>query len=284
MGGSQSSNNYPTPPPAPPPPPPAPPVPIMTLPLQKVPVLDGASGLHYSGQVYMNQHSQLSTDICQGSPAVSLQQIYADYPKDKMVSNPNLTFDSSTKRVSASAVQGHVENLKGSGIIPGQVADFNKQVEVDKKFYADIQKEYCFYETRYKAALTQFLTEVSNPNGTNATTSQNILDRTITINKRLNSLLETLSYVGNERARNVNERSTKIDSANADINKKIADLKAQQKFLQSGDVRIQTQEEMMRYSKEKNSAMNIQLMFFVAMNVVALGTVFIVYKNVKVSV
>jgi hypothetical protein len=36
---------------------------------------------------------------------------------------------------------------------------------------------------------------------------------------------------------------------------------------------------MMRYSAEKNRSMNIQIMFFVALNVVALGTVLTVYKN-----
>ena len=36
----------------------------------------------------------------------------------------------------------------------------------------------------------------------------------------------------------------------------------------------------MRYSAEKSRAMNIQIVFFVALNVVALGTIITVYKTV----
>jgi hypothetical protein len=38
---------------------------------------------------------------------------------------------------------------------------------------------------------------------------------------------------------------------------------------------------MMRFSGEKNRAMNIQIMFFVALNVVAIGTVMSVYGSMK---
>ena len=65
MGNNQS---------APPPPPnPAPPVPVVSLPVQRVPTLDGASGLHYSGRVYTNQFQGLSSDICKGATAKAEQ-------------------------------------------------------------------------------------------------------------------------------------------------------------------------------------------------------------------
>jgi hypothetical protein len=54
-------------------------------------------------------------------------------------------------------------------------------------------------------------------------------------------------------------------------------------FLTTGDVKFKTYEEMMRYSKEKNQAMSIQIMFFVALNVVALGTVISVYTGTKTA-
>jgi len=248
------------------------------MPLQKVPVLDGASGLHYSGRIYTNQYPQMSQNICNGLTATlaQLNDVYANG-----VSRTDLPIDDATKRISTAALQGHVENLKTAGVVPGQLAEFDTQMKADKDFYAAVQAEYCFYEARYTTALAEFMAEVSSAQGADPTTTQNILNQTIALNKRLNSLLEVIGYVGNERARNVNERNNKIDKANEDIDNKIGQLKAQQDFLQSGDVRVRTQEEMMRYSKEKNTAMNIQMMFFVALNVVALGTVFFVYKSVK---
>jgi ubiquinone biosynthesis protein COQ9 len=91
--------------------------------------------------------------------------------------------------------------------------------------------------------------------------------------------MEIMSHIVNDRAQKINARSPAIDKANQTLDENIAQLAAQKAFLTSNDVRIKTQEEMVRYSAEKSRAMNIQIMFFVALNVVALGTVFSVYKS-----
>ena len=277
MGGSQSTPQS-APQPPPPPPQPQPPIPTISMPLQRVPVLDGASGLHYSGRVYTNEFQQLSSDICNGASA-SVDQI-GDVMKNG-ISTTTLPIDDSTKRVSQSALQGYVDNLVSSGKIPGQNSDFDAQMKADTAFYGSVQAEYCFYEARYVAALTQFMNLVADPHGADATAA---LGSTVNLNKRLNSLLEIMNYVSNDRAQKVNSRSPSIDAANKTLQGKIDVLKSQQEFLQSSDVRIRTQEEMMRYSSEKSHAMNIQIMFFVALNVVALGTILTVYKGVKPSV
>ena len=240
------------------------------------PTADNGSGLNYSGKVYMNQASLVSQQICGDQASVGYAAVNDIYPNG--VATDTLPIDDSTKRISTTALQGYVENLKVQGIVPAQTNDITAQIAADKIFYANVQAEYCFYEGRYLAALTQFITEVSSRNGGTGNTA---LGKTITLNKKLNSLLEVIGYVGNDRARSVNDRSNMINQANNDINAKLDALKAQQAFLQSSDVRIQTEQEMMRYSKEKNSAMNIQVMFFVALNVVALGTVFTVYKGLR---
>ena len=275
MGNNQSS-----PAPPPPPPQPAPPVPVVTLPLQRVPTTDGASGLHYSGRVYTNQFQQLSSDICDGAKA-SFDQVGDVMPNS--VSTTTLPVDNSTKRISTSALQSYVQGLINSGQIPGQLPDFDKQTAADKAFYDGVHAEYCFYEARYVAALTQFVTLVSDPRGADQGAVSGALTATINLNKRLNSLLEIMNYVSNDRSQKVNSRSPAIEAANASLQDKIAVLKNQQEFLQSSDVRIRTQEEMIRFSAEKSRAMNIQIMFFVALNVVALGTVLTVYTGVKPS-
>lgn len=269
MGNNQS---------APPPPPnPAPPVPVVSLPVQRVPTLDGASGLHYSGRVYTNQFQQLSSDICNGATATADQ---IDDVMPNSVSTTSLPIDDSTKRISQSALQSYVQNLVTSGQIPGQDADFDAQMKADSAFYASVQAEYCFYEARYIAALTQFLTLVAQPQAADTKAVDATLTSTVNLNKRLNTLLEIMNYVSNDRAQKVNSRSPSIDDANKTLQKKIGILKSQQEFLTSSDVRIRTQEEMMRFSAEKSRAMNIQIMCFVALNVVALGTIFTVYKGI----
>lgn len=257
-------------------PPPAPPQPVVNMPMQRVPALDGASGLHYSGRVYLNQAEMMSKDIC-SKTSVTPDQITVEMPHS--ISTPSLPIDESTKRISATALQGYITNLVGAGKLPGQLPKFDDQVAADRAFYASVQAEYCFYEARYIAALTQFLNVTADPASADAKAAQDALNQAVTLNRRLNSLLEIINYVGNDRAQKVNARGPEIDKANMALQEKIAALRAQTNLLQSADVRTRTQEEMMRFSAEKNRAMNIQIMFFVALNVVAIGTVMSVYSS-----
>lgn len=249
---------------------------VATVPLQREPVPDGTSGLHYSGRVYMNEMPKLATGLCTGVSA-SADQIGDLY--DGGVSTADLPVDDGSKRVGAAALQGYIQGLVSKGAIPGSLGSFDEQMKADKAFYALVQDEYCFYEARYVAALSQFLSQIADARGTDTGAAQRSLNQTVALNRRLNSLLEIINYVGNDRAQNVNARSADIDKANADIQAKIATLQEQKDFLESGDVRVRTQQEMMRYSTEKNRAMNIQIMFFVALNVVALGAVLSIYKS-----
>jgi hypothetical protein len=261
--------------PSPPPPtPPSPPIPVITLPVQRSPVEDGASGLHYSGRVYMNSFQALGKDICNGA-SVGPNQINDVYPNG--ISTSQLTMDPTTHRISQQALQSYVATLMTNGLVPGQMGSFDDQMNADRAFYSSIQTEYCFYEARYVAALTQFLNIISQPNP-DQSAADAALQPVIAINSRLNSLLETMSYIINDRAQKINVRSPAIDQANQQLDANIATLTAQKEFLTSSDATIKTREEMVRYSAEKSRAMNIQIMFFVALNVVALGTVLSVYK------
>jgi hypothetical protein len=255
------------------------PLAVQTLPLQKNGVQDGTSGLHYSGRLYTNQFQQLSNDLCAGAGA-TVDQINDEMPNS--VSTTSLPADPNTKRISNSAIQTYVNGLVSQGVIPAPtMTNFDDQMKADAAFYATVQAEYCFYEARYKAALTQFLTLSSDVHGADPTAVSAILQTTVALNQRLNSLLEIINYVGNERARKVNERSPSINQANEALQEKISILQKQQVMLTTSDGRVRTQEEMVRYSGEKNHAMNIQIIFFVALNVVALGAIITVYKSVR---
>lgn len=249
------------------------------LPTIKDGIQDGASGLHYSGKTYLNQVQQMTGPMCTSTSA-TYAQVNEVFPNGVASNSNSLVIDPVTQRISSAAVLAHVQQLKTSNVIPGQVGDLTEQIRRDQLFYAALMNEYCFYEARYKAALTTFISEVSETNaGANAGAVS--LQATINLNKKLNLILEVMNHVGNERAQAVNTRNEAINTANAQINAKLQELQVQQNFLQSSDVRLQTQTEMMRFSKEKNSAMNTQIMFFIALNVVAVGTMLTVYKNLK---
>lgn len=266
--------------------------PQITVPLVKTPVQEGASGLHYSGQVYMNPQVQLAassgsaSDFCPaGTGSITPAQINDIMPGS--ISNPTLPLDDTTHRIQAAALQTYIATLTATGKIPAGPSPLSDntnltvQITADTGFYVGIQSEYCFYESRYKAALTQFLAlAADSTQGTSTSTATAAaLASTVQLNARLNSLLEILNQVGNSRAQNVNARSPRIATTNTSLNQQIGELNSQHKFFTDSDVVIRTQTEMVRYSAEKNRAMSIQIGFFVALNVLALGAVLTVYRK-----
>jgi hypothetical protein len=239
-------------------------IPFATIPRRREPIPEGASGLHFpADRIYANSLQRMSSDICQGATA-SVDQI-----DDVMPGSLSTTMDTA-------GIQSYAQGLVTSGKIPGGQGSADEQLRADQVFDSQVKAEYCFYEARYITALRQFVATAADSNGTVAAP---VLQTTVNLNRRLNSLLEIINYVSNERSRRINDRSSEITAANTALQDKIKALADQQRFLESSDVRIRTQEEMVRYSAEKSRGMNIQIMFFVALNVVALGTIFTVYSS-----
>jgi hypothetical protein len=77
----------------------------------------------------------------------------------------------------------------------------------------------------------------------------------------------------------VNQISSSISTENAELVEKVSKLKAQRDFLQTGESHVRTQEEMIRYTAEKNSSMNNQVIGFVLLNMIAVGIVLTVYSR-----
>ena len=212
--------------------------------------------------------------MCTGT--VALNKI--NEVKPNSISTTSIGIDSTTKRLKANELRTYINRLVNDGKIPGKQTGVDTK-QADAAFYNDIKEEYCYYEMRYIAALKHFITLIST-SGADVASS---LQSTITLNLRLNTLLEIINYVGNMRGNNVNDRTADISKANSSLQEKLNILREQKEFLQNKDVRTRTQEEMLRYSAEKSRAMNIQIVFFVALNIVALGTIITVYKALKPS-
>lgn len=247
--------------------------PVVTVSIQRTPVADGASGLQYAGRLFNSWSTTLSTKLC------STTLGGGESIRDVMPGSISTATPMSTASI-PSYIQGKTCTSLDAcvkGKIPGQLPNFAAQLEVDKRFYQTTQEEYCYYEVRYKKALTDLLANLASGSNIDSTAYATV----ISLNNRLNSILQIVNAVANQRATMVDQRASSIQGADHNLREKIDQLEKQREFLQSSDVRIRTQEEMIRYSAEKNRAMNIQIVFFVALNVVALGTILTVYTNLK---
>jgi hypothetical protein len=221
-----------------------------------------------------------------------------DYYKDedllkKMndgVASDSLIPDESSGRVPAAMIASHVQTLIGSGIIKarpmrtiaggGQETDTDALKSQDAELHMKLQQEYCYYEQRYRYALKNFLYKATSRNATDNPEAQRLLSDTKTLNIRLNSVLEVMNYLTQDRVTLVNSNTTQANKANTSINNKLDTLNKTYKMLNNDNAIINTQKESVRYTQEKNNYNSNQIALWTALNVVALAGVYYVYKSV----
>ena len=106
-----------------------------------------------------------------------------------------------------------------------------------------------------------------------------MLQHTKKLNLRLNSVLEVANYMTQGRVTNTNALKDSINKSNVDINKALDKLKNTYDKLNKNNTILTTQKEMVRYTLEKNNYTTNQISLWAALNVLALGTIFYVYRN-----
>jgi hypothetical protein len=153
-----------------------------------------------------------------------------------------------------------------------------KLVDDDAALYGNLQKEYCYYEQRYKYAFKQFLKLATSRNPTDNRAAQVMIENAKRLNIRLNSVLEVMNYMAAARVPIVDSNKTDINVRNEEINTKLARLRGGYDMLNRDNAAILAQKEMVRYTEEKNNYNRNQIAVWAAANIVALGVIFYVYR------
>jgi len=201
------------------------------------------------------------------------------------VMNDALPVDPNTGLITSDAITSQVQSLKNQGIIPQMPVDQNGNYNMDQlmindgTLYANLQSEFCWYESRYLYALNQFLQAATLRQATDAKQANDLLLVTQTLNKRANSVLQIISYLAQDRVGNILTSKSGIDGMNTDINNKLSQLQAGFSLLNKNDALLTTQKEMVRYTEEKNNYTNNKIIVWTALNVLALGAIFYVYRQ-----
>ena len=201
------------------------------------------------------------------------------------VMNDSLPVDPKTGIITTQGLNTHIQGLKNSGIIPPMPVDQNGNYNMDKlisndlTLYTNLQSEFCWYESRYLYALNQFLQAATLRQATDAGPANSLLLTTQTLNKRANSVLQVISFLAQDRVADILGSKGGIDNTNTDINKKLAQLQAGYALLNRNDALLTTQKEMVRYTEEKNNYTNNKIIVWTALNVLALGAIFYVYRQ-----
>lgn len=204
------------------------------------------------------------------------------------VANENLTPDPVSGRIPVSMLASHIEKLTTSGVIsrrPTQEVagavetDMNKLILLDTEFYERLQREYCHYEQRYRYALKAFLLKATSRVSADNAEAQSLLGKTKILNLRLNSVLEVMNYMAQRRVTEVNSNKEAINNYNKSINNKLQQLQTSYDYLNKENVIVNTQRESVRFTEEKNNYTSQQVGMWAALNVLALATIFYVYRN-----
>jgi hypothetical protein len=204
------------------------------------------------------------------------------------VASDELIPDDTTGRVDQGKLGKHVNTLISSGIIRNVPTmpvnmdietNMDKYIEEDNNLYTALQTEYCYYNPRYLYALRVFLKLATSTDMDDNTKAQNALENARILNIRVNSVLEVINFLTQQRIPRVNVNKKIIQRSNNDINYRIERMGNAFKKIKSDNSIVVTQQEMVRYTKEKNNYTANQMALWAALNLCSIVSIFLVYRS-----
>jgi hypothetical protein len=156
----------------------------------------------------------------------------------------------------------------------------NTLVSDDNALAGELKNEYCHYHARYTFSLNRFLNSIVTTSTTEKAYASKYLTQTITLNRRLNAMLEIMDYLGKQRVSFINAQSALIDTTGQLIANDLQTMQLSADKLNSKNAILETQQEMMRFTQEKNNHIRNQISLWASLNIVALGVIFYVYRQI----
>jgi hypothetical protein len=243
-----------------------------------------------SGNYFVKNVPGLSNpDLCPATGGTfTLVQLTKNF--DGGIATTNLTPDATTNRIPVSQLQTYVAGLTQKGIVPkhspkpdsrtkSMETDMDKLLNDDSAFFVKVREEFCYYEARYKFALRRFLELATTLDNSNNDAARQMLNISTQLNQKLNNMLEVMSYITDNRVSFINSNKTSINTSNAKINQRLNELKNQYGLLSRDNAAIETQKEMVRYTKEKNDYTVNQIALFTSLNALAIAAVYAIYRG-----
>ena len=185
-----------------------------------------------------------------------------------------------------SALQQRMNDMINAGTLPavlppGSISqgDIEAQIAKDKALFESLQAEFCWYQSRYQYALNQFVTLATSRVQTDNAAARQALSDSITLNQRVNFILEMTNYLAQQRAPVATSESATINQSNATINAKLQALQNTYNLLKRDNAAVAVQREMVNYTASKNKANATSVMIWGAINVVAVGAIAYVYAT-----
>ncbi len=194
------------------------------------------------------------------------------------------------------ALETLVGQLEGAGKLPKALAAdkrgdadlVHKYLSADEQALAAMKTEFCYYNARYRYAVTQFLkyaTEAAPAQGSSSSaapsnnpTADDWLSALRTLARRMIDLLSLMTYLTQRRMKEYGDAGPEVAKRNADLIMRLNALKDQKMGLDKPTAEVDVSERMMAYTKEKARANRNLIALYSFLNLVALGMLFYVYR------
>jgi len=227
----------------------------------------------------------MSFAACEDKPSLTggeLSAVYSGTKPGLLPSTPNPSSErDSNNMLSAAAINTIMNGL--TAVIPNASIDNVQKYKADVlEFMANVNTEFCFYETRYKAALQQLFSAIRNAYlTTNTSTTQDVKNR-LTIVQTLNTKLNDLTLIAKAVVDKIMSRSDtlqiEVNAFNEQIQTQRQKLQKQNKIIMNGEADIKIRKEMVKFTEEKARNSDNLLKLYSFLNIVVLGLLVYVYK------
>jgi hypothetical protein len=211
----------------------------------------------------------------------SVADLLAVFPQG--IATDSIPVDPTTQKISQAALQSYLNSKISSGAIPKPSSpgeDMSAKSASDAAFHNKIQDEYCFYEARYIYSMKKFLELSTSMDVKDVPEAKNMLTVSKSLNSKLNSILELLGLLSDSRTDSTNSLKSRIASSNSIITSTSNQIKKQNTLLSRDDAVLETQRQMIKYTKEKNDHVSNQIALFTILNAFAIGSIFAIVRQV----
>jgi len=222
---------------------------------------------------------------CPVATNLSPQQLTADFSGEKKLLPSSIlpTDRDGEGMLKPAMLADWVGRLEGAGVLPtlkgstpsAYTAKISALLEAAKQ-------EYCFYDSRYRAALQYLFTAIRNATTNNTAESKQVIDTrlqlTQTLNRKVNDLIQIMNAITDKMMKSSTTLQSEIEQFNKRLREQRDKLEEQNKIIHSNEAAMRLQKEMVKYSEEKARYSDNLLKMYSFLNVVALGLLIYVYK------
>lgn len=203
--------------------------------------------------------------------------------------------------LTSEALSGYLTTLNNLNAIPQVPKVLNNPslttyLQQDATFLQNIQAEYCFYDVRYRYALTQLVnnlasgysngatnssstTSSSTTSSSTTSTTTNYLQYSQSLNQKLNDLTQIISEISKTRYKFTGNTLSNLSSINAEITKNNKKLKKQAEILNSNTGSADLYKEMVSYTQQKARRTNNLMNSYAFLNIVMLSLMLYIYRS-----